>query len=120
MPTLTCSTIVLAGSKAWVGIRHDGKAQRSLQQFAPFIVSPRFRFDVFTQADLDTDPLLQGRPIALVRVDGHASWVSPRVLELMGPIPSTVQGGTIMRDTHGNPSGTHSVILATPGYSASP
>ena len=26
MPTLTCSTIVLAGSKEWVGIRHDGKA----------------------------------------------------------------------------------------------
>jgi hypothetical protein len=65
-----------------------------------------------TQADLDNDPLLHGRPIALVRVDGHASWVSPRVLELMEPIPSTVEGGVIVRDAHGNPSGINSPILS--------
>ncbi|KAG7087462.1 hypothetical protein E1B28_013428 [Marasmius oreades] len=58
-----------------------------------------------TAADLDSDPLLKGRPIALRRVDGHATWVSSRVLELMGELPSEVDGGTIVRDNNGNPTG---------------
>jgi hypothetical protein len=63
------------------------------------------------QADLDKDPLLRGRPISLDRIDGHAALVSYRVLELMGPIPSTVEGGTIIRDANGNPSGMRFLIL---------
>ena len=58
-----------------------------------------------SQADLDNHPLLHGRPIALRRRDGHAFWVSPRVLELMGPLPATIAGGDIIRDLHGNPTG---------------
>lgn len=57
------------------------------------------------QADLAADPLLVGRPIALTRVDVHASWVSPRVLEIMGELPSEVEGGLIIRDTKGHPTG---------------
>ncbi|KAJ3805424.1 amidohydrolase family-domain-containing protein [Lentinula lateritia] len=56
-------------------------------------------------ADFDTDPLLTGRPIALQRVDAHASWVSTRVLEIMGDIPQKVEGGSIVRDSSGNPTG---------------
>ncbi|KII83661.1 hypothetical protein PLICRDRAFT_180263 [Plicaturopsis crispa FD-325 SS-3] len=58
-----------------------------------------------TAADFDRDPLLRGRPIALARVDIHAYWVSTRVLELMGELPDTVEGGSIVRDAAGNPTG---------------
>ncbi|ESK93905.1 amidohydrolase 3 [Moniliophthora roreri MCA 2997] len=60
-----------------------------------------------TAADLDTDPLLRGKAIALRRVDGHATWVSSRVLETMGEIPpdSEVEGGLIIRDESGKPTG---------------
>ncbi|XP_006459408.1 hypothetical protein AGABI2DRAFT_191394 [Agaricus bisporus var. bisporus H97] len=58
-------------------------------------------------ADLDQDPLLKGRPIVLSRVDGHARWVSPRVLEIMGTLPedSEIVGGQIIRDSQGHPTG---------------
>ncbi|TFK37702.1 amidohydrolase family-domain-containing protein [Crucibulum laeve] len=61
-----------------------------------------------TAADLATDPLLRGRPIALSRVDGHARWVSPKVLELMGgddALPKEVEGGIIERDEEGKATG---------------
>ncbi|GLB44179.1 putative amidohydrolase family protein [Lyophyllum shimeji] len=58
-----------------------------------------------TASDLDQDPLLSGRPISLNRVDGHAKWVSPRVLELMGELPDVVDGGNIVRDADGRPTG---------------
>ncbi|GJJ08276.1 hypothetical protein Clacol_002486 [Clathrus columnatus] len=58
-----------------------------------------------TAADLDQDPLLKGRPIALTRIDSHAIWVSPAVLKLMGDLPQTVEGGHIVRDEDGNPTG---------------
>jgi len=58
-----------------------------------------------TALDLDRDPLLKGRPICLSRVDGHARWVSRRVLELMGDLPAEVEGGHVVRDNQGNPTG---------------
>ncbi|KAJ7076862.1 amidohydrolase family-domain-containing protein [Mycena belliarum] len=60
-----------------------------------------------TAADLSSDPLLHGRPIVLLRVDVHAAWVSERVLELMDPLPpdSKVEGGSIIRDASGKPTG---------------
>ncbi|KAF8499903.1 amidohydrolase family-domain-containing protein [Hysterangium stoloniferum] len=58
-----------------------------------------------TAADLDADPLLRGRPISLERVDGHATWVSTTVLDMMKPLPSTVEGGEIIRDAQGSATG---------------
>ncbi|KAJ6576849.1 amidohydrolase family-domain-containing protein [Mycena sp. CBHHK59/15] len=60
-----------------------------------------------TAADLERDPLLRGRPIVLSRVDVHATWVSERVLELMAPIPpdSEIEGGSVIRDASGKPTG---------------
>ncbi|KAJ7928481.1 amidohydrolase family-domain-containing protein [Mycena leptocephala] len=56
-----------------------------------------------TAADLSTDPLLRGRPILLLRVDVHARGV----LEIMAPLPpdSDVEGGSIIRDASGKPTG---------------
>ncbi|KAK7057516.1 amidohydrolase 3 [Favolaschia claudopus] len=58
-----------------------------------------------TAVDLSRDPLLRGRPIVLFRIDVHASWVSERVLELMGPLPGDVEGGSIIRNAGGEPTG---------------
>ncbi|KAJ2923261.1 hypothetical protein H1R20_g13832, partial [Candolleomyces eurysporus] len=68
-----------------------------------------------TAADLDESPILKGRPISLSRIDGHAKWVSPRVLEIMqasGELPPPSQdgeiekdGGKIVRFEDGKPTG---------------
>ncbi|KAJ6604038.1 amidohydrolase family-domain-containing protein [Mycena sp. CBHHK59/15] len=58
-----------------------------------------------TAADLDADPVIRGRPVALQSKDCHAQWVSSRALELSAPLPSTVDGGVIMTDSAGAPSG---------------
>lgn len=57
------------------------------------------------QEDLASDPLLMDRPISLTRVDGHARWVSPHVLGLIGELPEEVDGGLIVRDQEGRPTG---------------
>lgn len=63
---------------------------------------------MLNKAMLDEDPLLRGRPIALKRVDGHAAWVSPKVLDLMSPLPDSVSGGQVIRDEDGYPTGNAS------------
>jgi predicted amidohydrolase YtcJ len=50
--------------------------------------------------------LLSGRLIALSRIDGHARWVSPAVLDLMPDLPDKIDGGLIVRDGNGKPTGT--------------
>ncbi|KAJ3503012.1 hypothetical protein NLJ89_g8625 [Agrocybe chaxingu] len=56
-------------------------------------------------ADFDSDPLLKGRLISLSRVDGHARWVSFAVLDLMKDLPEKVDGGLVVRDKEGKPTG---------------
>jgi predicted amidohydrolase YtcJ len=71
---------------------------------------PRFLLkNLFTQADLESDPVTRGRRIILHSKDAHAVWVSSKVIEMSSPLPETVDGGTIFRDASGNPTGmTHS------------
>ena len=64
--------------------------------------------DTFHQADLDADPIIRGRPVILTSKDGHAIWVSQRVLdENIANIPDEVPGGVIYRDKDGKPSGAY-------------
>ncbi|CAE6479302.1 unnamed protein product [Rhizoctonia solani] len=58
-----------------------------------------------TAADLDKDPLLKDRPIVLARTDLHAYWVSNEVIRRLGRLPDKVDGGEIIRDADGNPTG---------------
>ncbi|KAH8084879.1 amidohydrolase family-domain-containing protein [Cristinia sonorae] len=66
-----------------------------------------------TAEHLASRSLLAARPIALSRVDGHAMWVSPRVIELTKesqpghkwPSDDEIEGGSIVRDSDGNPTG---------------
>ncbi|KAG6895861.1 hypothetical protein C0992_011960 [Termitomyces sp. T32_za158] len=71
---------------------------------APLVLSPNYLIWMF-QSDLDQDPVIKDRPISLSRVDLHAKWVSPRVLDLMGQLPDHVEGGLIVRDAEGQPTG---------------
>ncbi|KAJ7141779.1 amidohydrolase family-domain-containing protein [Mycena crocata] len=58
-----------------------------------------------TAGDLDADPVIKGRPVMLQSKDCHAQWVSGRVLELTGPLPESVEGGIILTDDAGAPTG---------------
>lgn len=55
----------------------------------------------------DLDAIVSDRPVYLTRVDGHAAWVNSRALELAGIDRNTpdVQGGAIIKNDEGEPSG---------------
>ncbi|KAF9561313.1 hypothetical protein CPC08DRAFT_735580 [Agrocybe pediades] len=58
-----------------------------------------------TADDLDQEPLLKNRLIALSRIDGHSRWVSFAVMKLIPHLPEKVDGGLIVRDESGEPTG---------------
>ncbi|KAJ7078906.1 amidohydrolase family-domain-containing protein [Mycena belliarum] len=58
-----------------------------------------------TAADLDSDPVLKGRPIVLQSKDCHAIWVSSKAIEASLPFPDVIDGGVIVRGDSGHPSG---------------
>jgi len=53
------------------------------------------------------DAVAPDRPVMLRRVDGHASWVNSKALELAGITAATpdIVGGEIIRDEDGEPTG---------------
>jgi predicted amidohydrolase YtcJ len=55
----------------------------------------------------DLDALTGARPAFLERVDGHATWVNTAALAIAGIGPQTPdpEGGRILKDAHGRPSG---------------
>lgn len=57
---------------------------------------------------------MAGRPIILQSKDGHALWVSRKILDAMAPIPDTVDGGIIIRDARGRPTGEPGVRAGVP------
>lgn len=84
-----------------------------------------------TAAHLASRESLAGRPIYLSRVDGHALWVSPRALELTReqlpeqrwPPDTEIEGGEILRDGAGNPTGVFvdnaMALVASPPWTTS-
>jgi predicted amidohydrolase YtcJ len=58
--------------------------------------------------DLDREPLLRGRRVMLARVDYHAYWVSNTILSNLENLPDVVDGGLIVRDNAGKPTGPSS------------
>ncbi|KAF4598377.1 hypothetical protein EYR38_006779 [Pleurotus pulmonarius] len=55
--------------------------------------------------DLEADSILKGRPIVLQSKDCHALWLSPKAVESSLPFPDAVDGGVIVRDKLGKPTG---------------
>lgn len=53
------------------------------------------------------DPVSQDHPVFLERIDGHAGWANARAMEEAGITDKTKdpQGGKIVRDAQGNPTG---------------
>ena len=53
------------------------------------------------------DEYINDKPVMLSRVDGHASWVNSKALEIAGITKDTLDppGGKIVRDKQGNPTG---------------
>ena len=53
------------------------------------------------------DEYVIDKPVMLSRVDGHASWVNSKALEIAGITKDTLDppGGKIVRDKQGNPTG---------------
>jgi predicted amidohydrolase YtcJ len=60
----------------------------------------------FPMADI-LDAVAPGTPVYLLRIDGHAVWVNSKVLKLAGVTRETKDpdGGTIIRDRKGEPTG---------------
>ncbi|KAG1742219.1 amidohydrolase family-domain-containing protein [Suillus lakei] len=58
-----------------------------------------------TSDALEMDSIVRGRPVVLQSKDGHALWISKKALALSSPWPSEVEGGVIVKDSFGNPSG---------------
>ncbi|KAH9177302.1 amidohydrolase 3 [Lactarius sanguifluus] len=58
-----------------------------------------------TADDIDREPLLRGRSIVLARIDWHAYWVSNAVLSKLTDLPKVVDGGLVVRDEAGKPTG---------------
>jgi len=54
------------------------------------------------------DSVVPDKPVILVALDGHSAWVNSKALEMAGITNKTLDpsGGTIERDSKGNPSGT--------------
>ncbi|KAJ3805913.1 amidohydrolase family-domain-containing protein [Lentinula aff. lateritia] len=58
-----------------------------------------------TAEDLELDPVIRGRPVVLQSKDCHALWLSQKALESSLPFPEEVDGGLIVRDASGKPTG---------------
>lgn len=63
------------------------------------------------QADLDKDDVVRGRPVVLQSKDCHALWVSSNLLEISMPFPEAIDGGVIMRNESGHPTGKQQLLL---------
>jgi len=64
--------------------------------------------------DLEREPLLRGRPVLLVRVDCHAYWVSNAILSRLYDIPDEIDGGLVVRDRYGKPTGLYQFLSHRP------
>lgn len=66
---------------------------------------------IVEQAHLDSDPIVSAHRVALQSKDGHALWVTSRVLDESAPLPDHVEGGLILRDVIGAPTGVFQHVL---------
>lgn len=72
----------------------------------------KFNPPIFPTADLfESSEILKGRKIVLKRIDVHALWVSKSVIQEVedslptGKLPKEVEGGLILKDQDGKPTG---------------
>lgn len=87
------------------------QAYAKSQQQSPWIIGRGWNQVLWPGKAFPTASLLdeyvKNKPVMLSRVDGHASWVNSKALEIAGITKDTLDppGGKIMRDERGNPTG---------------
>ncbi len=59
--------------------------------------------------------MIRGRPVILQSKDGHALWLSSAALQSIEEFPDTVEGGIVVRDEQGVPTGNRHGFLARLG-----
>ena len=100
------STMILRNpSQVEVGTILYGLPRLGPQLFVDFPLGHFHRLLTILQADLEADPVVRGRHIVLQSKDCHALWVSSKVIEISLPLPDVVEGGVIVRDDAGHPTG---------------
>lgn len=95
----------------------EAQAAQTVAEFAqqnkqsPWVLGRGWNQENWTSRQFPTaaslDELIAERPVYLTRVDGHAAWANSKALELAGISADTVSpdGGDIIRDGEGNPTG---------------
>jgi Predicted metal-dependent hydrolase with the TIM-barrel fold len=70
----------------------------------------------------ELDAVAPNNPVMMERTDGHMIWVNSKALELAGITKDSVdpQGGEILRDTNGNPTGCLTDTAGAPVQSIIP
>ncbi|WP_299082428.1 amidohydrolase [uncultured Paraglaciecola sp.] len=87
------------------------QAYAKKQQDSPWIIGRGWNQVLWPSKTFPTasmlDEYVKNKPVMLSRVDGHASWVNSKALEIAGITKDTLDppGGKIVRDKQGNPTG---------------
>ena len=103
--------ILRNSSQVEAGIILYGHPRLGPRLFVEFFLGLFHRSLTVLQADLDADPVVRGRPVVLQSKDCHALWVSAKIIESSLPLPEVVDGGVIVRDKGGRPTGELCLIL---------
>lgn len=108
-PSSSLTLLTEAVDRVAAYIKADSSLYRNTSQFIEGWGWDHTRWPVEqwpTSAELEKNPIVRGRPVVLQSKDGHALWVSQKILDKMLPfIPDHIEGGVIARDENGNPSG---------------
>ena len=100
------STMILRKpSRVEAGTILYGHPRLGPQLFVDFPLGLFNRSLTILQADLEADSVVRGRHVVLQSKDCHALWVSSKVIETSLPLPEVVEGGVIVRDDAGHPTG---------------
>jgi predicted amidohydrolase YtcJ len=97
--------ILQNSSQAEAGTIPYGQLPLGLRLFVDFPSGHFKRSLTISQADLDADSVVRGRPVVLQSKDCHALWVSSKIIESSLPLPEAVEGGLVLRDDAGRPTG---------------
>ena len=97
--------ILRSSSQVEAGTILYGHPHLGPQLFVEFLLDHFHCSLTILQADLDADSVVRGRPVVLQSKDCHALWVSSKIIETSLPLPEVVDGGIIVRDKAGRPTG---------------
>ena len=105
------SELDLSGAKSEEAATELVRAKAQSVAKGTWIVGRGWDQNRWTKTDLPTaaslDKVVREHPVILSRIDGHAAWVNTKALQLAGITRESqdTEGGKILRDKNGEPSG---------------